>query len=67
MSNSKDNYDDEDNVPLSAIYGSVVRPRLDNQQMNALQQSVRKQKLEREFFCKVRFEKQIRGKMMMKV
>ena len=48
MSNSKDSYDKEDNVPISTRFGSGVRPRLDTQQMNALQESVRKQKLERE-------------------
>ena len=48
MSNSKDSYDNEDNVPISNRFGSVVRPRLDNQQMNALQESVRKQNLGRE-------------------
>ena len=48
MSNSEDSYDKEDYVSISTRFGSGVRPRLDTQQMNALQESVRKQKLERE-------------------
>ena len=48
MSNSEDSYDNEDNVPISTRLGPGIRPRLDTQQMNALQESVRKQKLERE-------------------
>ena len=48
MSFSENSQDDEDNVPISTRSGSVVRPVLDTEQMHALQESVRKQKLERE-------------------
>ena len=48
MSTSESRYDDEDNVPISKMFGSVIRPRLDTEHVNALQESVRKQKLERE-------------------
>ena len=48
MSNSEDSYDEEDYVSLSNRFGSIIRPKLDTEQMNALQESVRKQKLERE-------------------
>ena len=48
MSTSESSYDDEDNVPISKIFGSVSRPRLDTEHVNALQVSVRNQKLERE-------------------
>ena len=76
MSNSEDSYDKEDYVSISTRFGSGVCPRLDTQQMNALQESVRNHKLEREKInregnelsgCEVIFAKQIRRKMMMKV
>ena len=48
MSNSEDSYDEDDYVPLSTRFGSLVHPRFDTDQVNALQDSVRKQKLERD-------------------
>ena len=48
MSYSEDSYDDDDFVPLSKRFRPVIRPKLDTEQMHALQESVRKQKLERE-------------------
>ena len=48
MSFSENSQDDEDNVPINTRSGSVVHPVLDTEQMHALQESVRKQKLERE-------------------
>jgi hypothetical protein len=46
MSNSEDSYDDEDYVPISTRFGSLIYPRLDTEHVNALQESVRKQKVE---------------------
>ena len=48
MSTSKNSYDDEDNVPISTRFNFLIHPRLDTEQVHDLQDSVRKQKLERE-------------------
>ena len=48
MSNSKDSYGEDDYLPLSKRFSSIIRPKLDTEQMHALQESVRKEKLERE-------------------
>ena len=47
MSNIEDSYDEDDYAPLSTRFGYLIHPRLDTEQVNALQESVRNQKLER--------------------
>ena len=48
MSTSKNSYDEDDYVPISTRFSSLIHPRLDTEQVHDLQESVRKQKLERE-------------------
>ena len=48
MSNSEGSFDGEDYVPLRKRFKSINRPKLDTEQMHALQESVRKERLERE-------------------
>ena len=48
MSTSENSYDEDDYVPISTRFGSLIHPRLDTEHVNTLQESVRKQKLERE-------------------
>jgi hypothetical protein len=48
MSNSEKGYDEDDFVSLCTRFGTLVPSMLDTEQMHALQESVRKQKLERE-------------------
>ena len=43
MSNSEDSFDEDDYVPLSKRFRSIIRPKLDTEQMHALQESVRKE------------------------
>ena len=47
MSTSENSYDEDDYVPLSTRFNSLIHPRFYTEQVHDLQESVRKQKLER--------------------
>ena len=47
MSNREDSNNSDGYVPHRTMFGSLIHPRLDTEQVNALQESVRNQKLER--------------------